>query len=191
MFTDKPVERKLKRDARREAIMQGAARAFVQHGFEATSLDDIARETGVSRVLMYRHFDSKEALYRAILENFRTRLPEIAIDTDLRMQGPNRIDLLIAAAKADPDGFRLVFRHAPREPEFKKYFDALQTRRTTYLDTSLQGLIPNKKQRAFAVALVSSIVINTLLTWIDAGMPEPDKISDIIHRLVRAAISVQ
>ncbi len=37
----------------------------------ATSLDDIAAEVGVTRVILYRHFDSKTDLYQAVLDRFR------------------------------------------------------------------------------------------------------------------------
>ncbi len=49
--------RRLRRAQRREQVLAAA-----------TSLDDVAAEAGVSRVILYRHFESKSDLYRAVLD---------------------------------------------------------------------------------------------------------------------------
>lgn len=52
----------------RKALILANARAiFAQNGYEAARTQDIARHSGVSEALMYQHFPSKEALYRAVL----------------------------------------------------------------------------------------------------------------------------
>ena len=43
-------------------------------GLAATSMDDVAAEAGVTRLIVYRNFESKEGLYRAVLERVATRL---------------------------------------------------------------------------------------------------------------------
>lgn len=53
--------------ARKALIQNEARRAFARHGFEATRMQDIARATKVSEALVYRHFPTKQALYRAVL----------------------------------------------------------------------------------------------------------------------------
>ncbi|MEE1941973.1 ScbR family autoregulator-binding transcription factor [Streptomyces sp. TRM 70361] len=51
----------------RQAILDGAARAFDTAGFGITSLSDIAQEAGVTKGALYFHFSSKEALARALM----------------------------------------------------------------------------------------------------------------------------
>lgn len=189
MKTPNGSRQKLRRNDRRQAIISGAARAFVEHGYEATSLDDVAHEAGISRVLLYRHFDSKKALYEAILEGFRTQLPPPKMNTDIQQYGTERLDMLIKAAQADPNGFRLMFRHAPREPEFRAHFEAIQMQRFDYFERNLQSLFPNKQQRMFIVTLLRDIVIDTLLTWIDAGLPQPESMPPMIRALVQSIVT--
>jgi AcrR family transcriptional regulator len=52
--------------ARPAEIVEAALAAFVENGFAATKLDDIARRAGVSKAALYRYFDTKEDLFRAV-----------------------------------------------------------------------------------------------------------------------------
>jgi AcrR family transcriptional regulator len=56
-------------DARREQILQAAVDLFSQHGFKGTTTKEIARASGVSEAMVFRHFATKDALYDAILES--------------------------------------------------------------------------------------------------------------------------
>ena len=53
--------------SRREEILDVAARLF-QHGYQATSLDDVAAEIGITRPALYYYFGSKEDILGAIYE---------------------------------------------------------------------------------------------------------------------------
>lgn len=55
--------------AKRDAILDAAKRLFVQLGFEAVSMDQIASEAGVSKLTVYSHFGDKEALFGAAVES--------------------------------------------------------------------------------------------------------------------------
>lgn len=63
--SNKPLTRS---QLKHEAILDAAAHEFREAGFAATSMDRIAERAGVSKRTVYNHFDSKEALFEAILE---------------------------------------------------------------------------------------------------------------------------
>lgn len=52
----------------RRAILDGAAVAFDHSGFDGTSLSDVVRHAGVTKGALYFHFQSKEALARALMD---------------------------------------------------------------------------------------------------------------------------
>jgi AcrR family transcriptional regulator len=54
--------------AQRERILDAARRCFVERGFQGASMDDIARTAGMSAGLLYRYFDRKGAIVRAIID---------------------------------------------------------------------------------------------------------------------------
>jgi len=53
--------------ARPGEIIAAALELFVEHGFAATRLEDVARRAGVSKGTVYLYFDSKEALFEAVV----------------------------------------------------------------------------------------------------------------------------
>ena len=48
-------------------LLDGAAAAFVSHGYQRTQMDDIAERLGVSKGTIYRAVDSKEILFAAVI----------------------------------------------------------------------------------------------------------------------------
>ena len=56
-------------ESRPEEIVAAALELFVERGFSATRLDEVARRAGVSKGTLYLYFESKEALFRAVLLN--------------------------------------------------------------------------------------------------------------------------
>ena len=52
----------------RDRILDSAAKAFAQYGFRLASMELVAQQCGLTRQALYHHFDSKEALFRAVVE---------------------------------------------------------------------------------------------------------------------------
>lgn len=67
------MAKRLKAAERRESILTVAKVLFADKGYHGVSVDEIARRLGVSPAVLYRHFDSKEALYEAVLEEISCR----------------------------------------------------------------------------------------------------------------------
>lgn len=180
---------KLQREERRESILRGAAKAFVANGYDATTLDDIAREAGISRAFLYRHFDSKKEIYLAIIEDFGKKMhPDQSFYHNARSL-KDYFEPLIAIAQSEPDAFRLLFRHAAREPAFRTHTEALHLLRQTFIENGLKPLLPDQEDRHFAAALLRDTILSMLLTWIDNGLPQPDRIPGLIAKVIQTILS--
>src|SRR5580658_2141167 len=55
-------------EATYEALLDSAASCFAEHGFAATSLDQVAKRARVTKGAIYHHFASKRDLFMAVLE---------------------------------------------------------------------------------------------------------------------------
>ena len=64
------MAKRLSAEERRATIITVAKRLFARTGFHGVSIDDIVSEVGVSPAILYRHFESKEELYQAVLQEF-------------------------------------------------------------------------------------------------------------------------
>ncbi|MGN0453505.1 MAG: TetR/AcrR family transcriptional regulator [Ruminococcus sp.] len=67
----------LKGDASRTKILRKAQALFAGKGYSAVTMQDICRETGLSRGGLYRYFGSTEEIFKAIIENEQQRAMEI------------------------------------------------------------------------------------------------------------------
>jgi AcrR family transcriptional regulator len=180
---------KLQREERRESILRGAAKAFVANGYDATTLDDIAREAGISRAFLYRHFDSKKDIYLAIIEDFRNKMHHDPSSSHNTRSLKDSLGPLIALAQSEPDAFRLLFRHAMREPAFRASAEASHLLRQTVIEHELKPLLPDQEARHFAAALLRDTILSMLLTWIDNGLPQPDRMPGLIVKVIQTILS--
>src|SRR5579863_9558193 len=84
------VRNAAKAEERRRAILVGAARAFAHGGYDATNMDQIARECGLAKGHIYHYFRSKEEIFT-----------EIRVDTVVRAL--DRLKAVAPLARKDPE----------------------------------------------------------------------------------------
>jgi len=181
-----PGGRRLRRLDRRDQLLSAATRAFARNGFEGTNLDDVAEEAGISKVLLYRHFDSKADLYRAVLDRSLKHL-ETSVGTDeFTMES---VGALLRAAAQDPDGFRLLFHHAAREPEFRADMDRLRAGSVAIARRQLAKLIPDRQWAKWAAQLAPTVAVDAVIAWLDAGQPDMEKAAERIGRVLAAIVT--
>jgi len=68
MAETRPAPRQRRKEARPQELTAAALSLFVEKGFAATRLDDIAERAGVSKGTLYIYFDSKDALFKAVIQ---------------------------------------------------------------------------------------------------------------------------
>jgi AcrR family transcriptional regulator len=175
----------LKRPERRRALIAAATRAFARGGFAATNLDDVAAEAGVSRVLIYRHFESKTELYQAVLAEVSE---ELRLATGYPDLASNGLQGLVRAAQQNPHGFRLFFRQAGQEPEFRAHADELRAAMKATAEPYLEGVISDPARLRWAADLIPVIAVEAVAAWLDAGQPAPETAAGTIGEVIGAAV---
>lgn len=110
--------RKLPGAQRRALIEQAAARLFAERGFERTTVEQICRAAGVSKPMLYRHFESKQELQMRLMERRRDELAAAPLGRFLETEGPVQerlaamIDAWFEHVEQNPETSRLLFQDA-------------------------------------------------------------------------------
>jgi AcrR family transcriptional regulator len=102
-------------DEKRRAILRGALTVFAREGYARASIDQIAREAGVSTRTIYNHVADKAALFQTVIQESAARVAQSqieAMDATLGEPGDLR-EALVAFARGhavptDPEHFALV-----------------------------------------------------------------------------------
>jgi len=131
------LSRRRKAEARPADILSAALDAFVENGFTAARLEDIAERAGVSKGTLYLYFESKEALFKAVIRETIVPVVERAEQRVEAFSGSSR-DLLVETlrgwwselSKSRMTGLpKLVLAEATNFPEAARiYFDEVVLR---------------------------------------------------------------
>jgi AcrR family transcriptional regulator len=178
--------RQLPRSERRQSILEGAGRAFTAAGFAATSMEAIAEEAGVSKLLLYRHFESKAELYRSVLEQVLERSQEQFAAALATSQGPAvYARAFTTVARENPEGFRLLWRHAAREPDFTSYAAEVRAEVVRYAEGVLAPFVVDPTVLGWAAETIVAFLVEAVLAWLERGDPQRDDefVSLVTHSL--------
>jgi AcrR family transcriptional regulator len=102
---------------RREQLLVVGRSLFAERGYEATSVEEIAAQAGVSKPVVYEHFGGKEGLYAVVVDREMSTLLSMVTSA---LTGGHPRELLEQAALAlldyiesSTDGFRILVRDSP------------------------------------------------------------------------------
>lgn len=94
--------------------MNSAVKLFSTQGFKSASVDDICKEAGVSKGAFYHHFESKQALFLALLDGWLHNI-DSAIEAAREKSAP---DTFLQITEAFPYIFETADDHLPMFLEF-------------------------------------------------------------------------
>jgi AcrR family transcriptional regulator len=112
-----PPRRRLTAEERRTGILDAALAVFSESGYHSASIDDIAREAGVSKALIYEHFASKQELYADLIarnaRELTQRIGAALVGVEVE-SGSSRLavglDAFFAFVEERRDAWRMLFR---------------------------------------------------------------------------------
>ena len=110
------------KEARREQILAGAQRAFARHGYEGATVARLEAETGLSRGAIFNYYESKEALFVALVRRSSDRFVEIWLEQGYRA-------LLEAVTQEDPEWLSVQVEAARRvrtDERFREQVERLE-----------------------------------------------------------------
>jgi AcrR family transcriptional regulator len=138
-------------------------------------------------VILYRHFDSKTDLYQAVLDRMCARL-EAHVEQPVGGFTDASIDGLLEAAAESPAGFRLLFHHALREPEFSERIEKFRAGITAAAYLQISALVMDEALARWAAQLAPVVAIEAITAWLDAGQPEPVRAASRVRQVITGVI---
>jgi AcrR family transcriptional regulator len=185
-----PPRVRLDRQRRRESLLDAGAKAFAERGFQATSMEEVAGIAGVTRLIVYRHFNSKKDLYRAVLD--RAVSGVAAAVSEKLAGGPTvrgSVDGFLMAARRDPFGFKLLVRQSAREPDFADYPERFRDSAVQAAKDLIARRVPDNVLRDWAARTLVSLLEESTLAWIEEGSPERDEeMADVLTSSIVAML---
>jgi AcrR family transcriptional regulator len=182
--------RRLPAPERRELIEDAAARLFAQHGYTATTVEDIVAAAGVSKPMLYRHFESKKELLMRLLEHRRDELAAAPLDSFLKEEGepaqrlPAMIDAWFAHVEQHPHTSRVLFQDASGDPDVQALQRELR-RRQRAADVALlcefAPQLPEQELEPLGEVIRSSLT-GLALWWLDnPGVPRTVLVATVLR----------
>ena len=108
---------RLSASARRTQLIEVARGVFARHGYEATSVEEIAARAAVSKPIVYEHFGGKEGLYAVLVDREMdavvTRISEAIASGTPRQRVERAALAFLSYVRDHPDGFAVLSLDAP------------------------------------------------------------------------------
>jgi AcrR family transcriptional regulator len=169
---------RLPRGERRDQLLATASEVFVDRGYHAAGMDEIAERAGVSKPVLYQHFSSKLDLYLAALQLHGDILvagvrQALRTTTDNRQRLRSAVQAFFDFIELDSQGYRLIFENdnvtEPQVAAQVKVAIEACTDAVFDLISHDSGLDPHRS-RMVAVGLVG-ISVDCARYWLDADRP--------------------
>ncbi|HBF50938.1 MAG TPA: TetR family transcriptional regulator [Massilia sp.] len=166
-----------RKDARPQELLAAAIELFVERGFAATRLEDVARRAGVSKGTLYLYFENKEELFKAVVRtsivpvigeaessvaefdgHSAELLRKVMLDWWDRI-GVNKVSGIVKLVMAESNNF----------PELAKFYqDEVINRGTRMISSMLERGIARGEFRAINVTQTTQVLMAPMLmlvTW--------------------------
>lgn len=150
----------MKSEDRRRQLLNVACDVFADRGFSATIMDDVAYAAGVTKPVLYQHFDSKRALFIAVLEDCGERLISSILNATkegetLREQMVKGFTAYFSFVRNDDAGFRLLFGASARnDTDFAEVTNRVLEHFADAVTSLIIEDIPQEERRLIAHALI-------------------------------------
>jgi AcrR family transcriptional regulator len=124
-----PTRKRLTAEQRRGAILDAALEVFAARGFHGSSIDDIAGAAGISKALIYEHFDSKQDLYLALVglhtgELFERLAENAGVGPPSAERLERGVETFFRFVEERRDAWRMLFREAA-DPDVAAVLDRI------------------------------------------------------------------
>ncbi|WP_236790986.1 TetR/AcrR family transcriptional regulator [Amycolatopsis sp. GM8] len=185
---------------RRQEIVTAATREFAEHGFAGASMASIARAAGISKALVYQHFDTKEHLYvacfRRIAEPLIARIHAEMDGSDTFSAPINVLNGIFEALGPERSAWRVFYDPtAPRTGDAGALVDRYRRQLNDFATTGVTGFLgalgDHDARDIDALATVWTAIVDAVVGW---AIAHPDETAEQLtarwQRIITAIFSI-
>ncbi|MFD3563823.1 TetR/AcrR family transcriptional regulator [Streptomyces sp. NPDC058686] len=178
--------RERKKAATRQKIADTAMRLFLERGYDAVGIRDVAAEADVAVTTVFSHFASKEALVFERDDTFEQRLTQAVADRapDEPLVPALRREIHALVRHCTADGSAPIYRMIDQSPALREYEESMRLRHAESLATALAA-DPGLPQSATACRTIARFAIDAYALAREAA--DPEAAVDEIFQMIEAA----
>ncbi|UWQ95704.1 TetR/AcrR family transcriptional regulator [Rhodobacteraceae bacterium M385] len=198
------AEMQIKKGRKYDQVIGGARAVFMREGFEGASVDEIARDAGVSKATLYSYFPDKQHLFLAVLKMECTAQSEVEVLFE--QSGLSVEEKLVVICKKlvtfflsdfGQDMFRVCVAEAKRFPELGVTFYASGPKNwgekiAGFLCTEKARTVLDIEDPLLAADQLAQLCRSDLMLKVMFGIekdPSEDELSRVAHEAVRTFLA--
>jgi AcrR family transcriptional regulator len=179
----------------RAALVLAGRRLFGEKGFRATSVDDLAREAGVTTGALYHHFPTKTALFEAVFEQAHTEL--VTTSTEAARDASDELDELARGFDAfldavmQPDVQRILVLDGPAVLGLARYTELDERYAFAVIVSALRSAVAAGTLAVDDPETITRLLLGALTrgTMLIATSPDPVNTRHAVARSMRALLT--
>ncbi len=159
--------RRKRMEAKKEAIFDAALEVFMSNGYSGASMERVAAAAGVSKMTVYRHFESKETLFLDTINRHCDQIYDVEMHPPVQSREVAREELLkfgwtfinTIVAYDIMALWRMLVGEVQRFPEIGAYaYDVAPARTIAVIESILSGIFPPDEARGRASAFMHMLM---------------------------------
>jgi AcrR family transcriptional regulator len=183
--------RRLGAPERRELVFRAAGELFGRQGYAGTTLDQVAAAAGVTKPIVYRHFESKKALYLALLAKHRDDLPTFLEGREAEAANPDEVvreilGVWLDYVRLNGHSWLMLFRDTSGDEEIRAFRLEVSRRAREVLAAFIaersSGTLPDRLVEPTAEMLTSGLA-GLALWWIDHPDVPKEEVAAVAARM--------
>lgn len=172
---ERQVRKRFPRAVRFEKLLDVAESLFTEHGYSGVTMEAIARAAGVTRPVVYSHFETREGAYLAVVRRARHQYDAQIADAASNFEVGPKAQLVLGAEvffgllENDPGRWRLIFGSSAVLPKLHvDEFAELRFETITTIETALKIVAPHAPELAVTMAAhgISGVGERLGLLWL-------------------------
>ncbi|MGZ0217615.1 MAG: TetR family transcriptional regulator [Acidimicrobiales bacterium] len=188
--TSRSMSVRLPAAERRVQLLDVAMTVFSEHGYHGASMNDVAKQAGVTKPVLYQHFPSKQDLYLELVDDVSHRLGTAVTEAAGSSSNPHEsavqgFTAYFGFVQSNERAFRLLFgRGAPREQELSGGTRMVED----HMRATIQSFLPENltdEARTLTAQAILGMAEGVCRDWLATGAQRsPDEIAEQLGRLL-------